>query len=219
MALMRSRSSLLVCSLIVIVAAAAGVWAASVWLQPTPAERRTALQQDTTATVLPGDYARLPDVAVSTAQGQRLHRALRGEWSLLFLGFTHCPDVCPVTMQALAATAARMDGDTMPEVAFVSVDPQRDSPANANRYAAEFNPNFIGATGDMDALRELAGTLRVDFRVPDKPADAEYSVEHPSAVFLIDPQGRLRALFSSPHDPAAMATDLRAIHETFGSPS
>lgn len=216
---MSSRQSLLICSLVFIVVIAAGLWAGSIWLQPTQAERHTALQQDTAATVLPRDYARLPELAIRTADGRSLRDALHGDWSLLFLGFTHCPDVCPIAMQALAATAARMDADAMPQVAFVSVDPRRDSAAIAGRYATEFNADFIGATGEMPALRELADTLRVDFQVPDKPADAEYAVEHPSAVFLVDPQGRLRAVFSSPHEPGTMATDLRTVVQTYGSPS
>lgn len=214
-----SRSGLFIAALVLIVAGAAGIWVGSAWLQPTSAERRAALQQDTSATVLPHDYARLPDSAIHTSDGQRLRPALKGNWSLLFLGFTHCPDVCPVTMQALAATAARMDADAMPRVAFVSVDPQRDSPDVAGRYATEFNPDFLGATGDMPALRELADTLRVDFHVPDEPADAQYEVDHPSAVFLIDPSGRLRAVLSTPHEPATMAADLRRIIQTHGNPS
>ncbi len=216
---MASRSTLLVCLVVFVAALAAGIWGGSAWLQPTPAERLAALQRDTTATVLPRDYARLPDTAVRTANGQSLRQALTNDWSLLFLGFTHCPDVCPITMQALAATAKRMEANTMPQVAFVSVDPRRDSADTAGRYAAEFDPDFIGATGDMPALRELARTLRVDFDVPDKPADAEYAVEHPSAVFLVDPEGRLRAVLSSPHDPATMAADLRRIVQTYGSPA
>lgn len=213
-----SRSGLLIAAL-VLVAAAAGLWAGSLWLQPTPAERLAALQRDTSATVLPTDYARLPDSAIRTADGRRLRQALAGDWGLVFLGFTHCPDVCPITMQALAATAARMDSGAMPRVAFVSVDPRRDSPAVAGRYAGQFNPDFIGATGNMPALRELAETLRVEFNVPDKPADAEYAVEHPSAVFLVDPRGRLRAVLSTPHEPATIAADLRSIIETYGTPS
>lgn len=216
---MTSRSILLVGVVAFVAALAAGIWAGSAWLQPTPAERLAALQRDTTATVLPRDYARLPDIAVRTASGQSLRQALAGDWSLLFLGFTHCPDVCPITMQALAATAGRMDGDTMPRVAFVSVDPRRDSADTAKRYATAFNPDFIGATGDMPALRKLADTLRVEFDVPDEPADAQYDVAHPSAVFLLDPRGRLRAVLSTPHKPATMAADLRNIIRTYGNPS
>lgn len=216
---MASRSGLLIASVVFVVAAAAGLGAGWLWLAPTPQERQAALQQQTGATVLPRDYARLPDVAVHTADGRPLREALADDWSLLFLGFTHCPDVCPISLQALAATAERLDSGTMPRVAFISVDPRRDSAADASRYAAAFDEAFVGATGEMPALRRLTGTLHVDFQVPDAAADAEYAVEHPSTVFLLDPQGRLRAVFSAPHDPEAMAADLRAILQTLGRSS
>ncbi|MEX1082349.1 MAG: SCO family protein [Halofilum sp. (in: g-proteobacteria)] len=209
---MPARSGLLLASMVFIAAAGVGLWAGIHWLAPTPEERRAELQRTVDATVLPRDYARLPNTAVHTAQGEPMREALGGGWSVLFLGFTHCPDVCPLTLQTLAATMDKWSSEEpRPKVAFVSVDPRRDTPADAGAYAARFDPEFLGASGEMAALRTLADRLRVDFEVPDAAADEQYGVEHPSQIFLLDPQGRLRAVFSPPFGPDTLARDLRTL--------
>lgn len=209
---MPARSGLLLVTIVFLFAAAAGIWGGSFLLAPTPEERRAELQRSVDATVLPPDYAHLPQTAVRTAGDKSLKAALADRWNVLFLGFTNCPDVCPLTLQNLATAKAEWTGSgSAPQVAFVSVDPRRDTAADADAYASSFDDAFIGATGDMPALRSLARTLRVDFNVPDAAADAQYSVQHPSQIFLIDPQGRLRAVFSPPFAPDDLAQDLQRI--------
>lgn len=209
---MPARSGLLLAMVVFLLAAGAGVWGGSFLLAPSAEERRAELQQAVDATVLPPDYARLPQAAVRTASDESLNATLAGSWNVLFLGFTNCPDVCPLTLQNLAAATAEWTGsEPFPQVAFVSVDPRRDTAADADAYASSFDDAFVGATGDMPALRSLAQSLRVDFNVPDAAADAEYSVQHPSQIFLVDPQGRLRAVFSPPFGPDDLAQDLQRI--------
>ncbi len=209
---MSSRSALLISCSVFVAALAAGIWAGSAWLAPSPEERRAGLQREVDGTILPRDYARIPDTPVHTADERPLRAALAGRWSLVFLGFTNCPDVCPLTLQTLAATMDEYDGETpAPRVAFVSVDPRRDTPADARAYAASFNDDFLGASGDMSALRRLADSLRVEFAVPDAAPDEAYGVEHPSQVFLLDPRGRLRAVFSPPLAPERLSQDLRTL--------
>ena len=141
---------------------------------------------------------------------------LRGEWSLLFFGFTYCPDICPSTLYDLQQVRQTLLGEGVPaeglQVVFVSVDPERDSPARLKEYVSYFDPDFLGVTGDPAQLKPLALRLGVAFRIEDHEQGAEnYSVDHSASVFLTDPQGRLYGVFPAPHDAAAMARDVAAV--------
>jgi protein SCO1/2 len=138
---------------------------------------------------------------------------LRGSWSFVFFGFTSCPDVCPVTMSALAQTRkllADLPRASQPQVVMISVDPQRDTPERLAGYVKAFDPTFVGATGTKAAIDELA--QRMGVLVATRPLEGDnYTVDHTTSVFLIDPDGALRALFSAPHTPKAIAEDYRRI--------
>jgi protein SCO1/2 len=130
---------------------------------------------------------------------------LKGHWSLIFFGYTHCPDVCPMTLgvlrnvkQQLAAQGQFAD-DT--RYIFVSVDGERDTPAVLNRYLHYFDPAFIGLTGSDAALQTLTQALGIVYvKTPtDKPQ--HYLVDHTASILLVDPEGRMIGLFSSPHAP------------------
>jgi len=141
---------------------------------------------------------------------------LRGKWSLLFFGFTHCPDVCPSTLYDLDQVHRAL-GDAAGDLAdhqvvFVSVDPERDSPARLAEYVAYFNADFLGVTGDPGQLAPLALQIGVAYRIePHEPGSVNYSVDHSATVFLTDTKGRLHGIFSSPHDPGPMIRDLLTI--------
>jgi protein SCO1/2 len=134
---------------------------------------------------------------------------LTGHWTLMFFGYTYCPDICPTSL----ATAKEMrdqvraKGITPPEVVFVSVDPARDTPERLQTYVGFFDPAFVGATGDEAALAPLVKNLGVHYQRIDGSDKDHYSVDHSAVIYLVDPQGRLKAIFSWPHDPATMATD------------
>jgi protein SCO1/2 len=142
--------------------------------------------------------------------------ALRGQWSLLFFGFTHCPDICPSTMFDLqqidrALTAA---DDTPPswQVVLVSVDPERDTPERLKDYVTWFDPEFLGVTGDEEQLKPLAMRIGVAYRIEEHAEGATaYSVDHSASVFLTDPDGRLHGVFPAPHDAEAMTRDLARV--------
>jgi len=129
--------------------------------------------------------------------------SLKGRWSLVLAGFTHCPDVCPFTLanleQVTAELGLRMRPDRLPVVVFLAVDPDRDR-ANLKEYVQQFHPDFIGVTGEIDQIdRALKGFDAVAVR--SKPdARGNYSVTHSAAVAVIDPQGRLAAKISPPFD-------------------
>jgi protein SCO1 len=139
---------------------------------------------------------------------------LRGHWSLLFFGFTSCPDICPTTLAMLAQVRkalADLPEGQRPQVILVSVDPRRDTPERLAAYVRYFDPSFLGITaGDQRALEEFARQMGVVVSV-SASADGSYTVDHSASVFLVDPQGALRALFSPPHSAQLIARDYRAI--------
>lgn len=139
---------------------------------------------------------------------------LHGRWSLLFFGFTSCPDACPVTMAALAQTKkqlADLPEALQPQVVMISVDPERDTPERLAAYLKAFDPTFVGATGTKPAIDELAQRMGVLVATRPLDGDNNYTVDHTTSVFLIDPHGALHALFSAPHTPKLIADDYRQI--------
>ena len=133
---------------------------------------------------------------------------LRGHPSLLFFGFTNCPDVCPVTL----ATLSQLPRDTLPgmRVVFVSIDPQRDSRAVLQAYLAAFSPQFLGARGSQTQLAPLLKSLHVGVRQEPLP-DGNYTMQHSDALYLLNPRGQLAAVFTPPYSVAALGADLRRI--------
>ena len=127
-------------------------------------------------------------------------RLLRGHWSVVFFGYTSCPDVCPTTLTALGqAVLAIRNAEDRPRVVFITVDPERDTPAQLKLYLASpaFPKGVLGLTGSPARIAAAAKAYRVYFRkVPDGPT---YSMDHTSVVYLMDPEGR----FSRPLDMTA----------------
>lgn len=142
---------------------------------------------------------------------------LRGEWSLLFFGFTHCPDVCPDTLFKLheANEIVRDEwqkGSPPLRTVFVSVDPERDTPAAIARYVGYFDPEFTGVTGDHAQLLPLTMQLGIIYRIEEHASGADaYGVDHSTGILLVNPEGRLHGAFSAPHDPGKIAADVLAV--------
>jgi protein SCO1/2 len=142
---------------------------------------------------------------------------LDGKWSLVFFGFTYCPDICPTTLALLDVVTKQLN-QTQPElpkpqVIFVSVDPERDNLAQLDKYTHYFNPNFIAITGDQAQLKSFARQLGVVFdkvSVDPKHPD-EYLMEHSTSIALINPQGGIQAIFTAPHEANALAADIAKI--------
>ncbi len=142
---------------------------------------------------------------------------LKGQWSLLFLGFTQCPDVCPQTLAILNAAHGLLedgwpggDGRKGIQTVFVSVDPDRDSPALLGEYAGYFNPDFIAVTGSKPQLDQLTESLGFAY-VMVPISQGRYTVDHSTAVALIDPDARAAAYFRQPLDPEALAADVKTL--------
>ena len=174
-------------------------------------EARPALEQ---ATLL--DSARpLAEFALTDSLGHNYRRDnLRGQWTLMFFGFTNCPDVCPTTLAALADVRRQLKDlpqAELPAVVFVSVDPGRDTPEALGRYVAHFDPQFLGVTGKLEALEVLTRVLGVAVFIGVPEEDGGYTVDHTAAIFLIDPDAALRAVFGGPHTADVIARDYRSI--------
>jgi len=129
-----------------------------------------------------------------------------GHASLLFFGFTRCPDVCPNTL-ALLTQVMRSTQAANLTVYLVSVDPERDTPEVLRAYLAGFDPQFIGLTGDPLDIKTLARTVGTAMVKVDLPGDT-YTMDHSATLYLLDDDGRLRAVFTQPLEVETLAGDL-----------
>jgi protein SCO1/2 len=156
----------------------------------------------------------IADFALIDGQGQAFSlENLRGKWSLLFFGFTHCPDVCPSALYDLnliSESLKNQGGDAAEhQVVFISVDPERDTPEKLSQYVAYFNPDFIGVTGNQEQLKPLTMQLGIAYQFEEHEPGAErYDVYHTASVMLINPRGQLHGVFPAPHNAEKMAGEL-----------
>ena len=139
---------------------------------------------------------------------------LRGAPALVYFGFTHCPDVCPVTLLQLAQVR-RADIIGGLRVLFISVDPARDTPPLLAQYVHAFDPDFIGLTGNEAMLDRLAHRLGIAFLRVDLPG-GDYTMDHSATVFLLDARGRNVAVFTPPYDVPRLESDLRRAAGSLG---
>lgn len=140
--------------------------------------------------------------------------SLQGKWSLLFFGYTHCPDICPLTLSVIKQVYERLAQAGKAEdvqVLFASVDPERDTLEKLSSYLAYFNPDFIGLGGTAEQVQNLARRIGVIYMLGEADSAGGYLVDHTAAVFLIDPRGRLLSVFSPPHASDAMLVRLADI--------
>ncbi len=143
---------------------------------------------------------------------------LVGHWTVAFLGFTNCPDVCPTAlatlreMEKLSLEAPNAKGTKKLSLNywFVSVDPERDTPEVLREYAAYFSPAIVAATAPADDIEAFARDVGVVFlKVPQKAGD--YTIDHSMQILLIDPEGRLQAMWRPPHVAPVMLDDIARI--------
>lgn len=156
----------------------------------------------------------LPAFMLVDLDGHALdRRQLLGHYTLLFFGYTNCPDVCPTVLTELASAERSLldlPPQRRPTVLFLSVDPGRDSPEVLARYVRHFNASFTGATGTDAVLTRIAASVGALYerRIG---TDGSYQVDHTAAMFLINPKAELIAVFPAPHRAKSIAADYRAI--------
>jgi protein SCO1 len=162
----------------------------------------------------------LPDFSLIDQRGQPFGpQNLDGHWSLLFFGYTNCPDFCPTTLTTLAAMEKRMraaGAGIRPQVVFMSVDAQRDTPAQLAKYVPYFDPEFVGITApDQATIEKVASKLGVLVRITPS-AEGGYSVDHSSAIFVVDPSGKLAAILTGPFTADTLQADFQRIVAVHG---
>ncbi|MGD0189841.1 MAG: SCO family protein [Rhizomicrobium sp.] len=140
---------------------------------------------------------------------RRSDRDLRGHYALLYFGYTFCPDVCPTTLQTMADALAKLgpQGASVTPV-FITIDPERDTPAVLKKYLSEFGPRFVGLTGSLAEIARVAHGYRVYFAKHPAPGGG-YSVDHSSVLYLLGPDGKLVTVLDATPDSNALAAALR----------
>jgi protein SCO1/2 len=145
---------------------------------------------------------------------------LKGKWSFLFFGYTHCPDICPTTLATLAraheSIAKSTAGAQDVQFVFISVDPNRDTAGKLRQYVTYFDATFVGVTGDDAQLGKLAGQLGAAYQVAITPGMENYPVYHSAAVFLVDPRVRYHAVFAPPLDAEEISRRFEVLRELEG---
>ena len=141
---------------------------------------------------------------------------LHGKWSFLFFGYTHCPDVCPLTLAVFKQVLQQLGKDKNPDkvqMVFVTVDPARDTPERLKEYVNYFNRDIIGVGGSDAQIKSLTSQLGIVYLAGEKSASGDYYVDHSASVFLIDPMGRLVSIFSPPHAADTIVARYRRIRD------
>lgn len=135
---------------------------------------------------------------------------LKGKPFLVFFGYTHCPDVCPTTLFDVSEVMRALGKDAdRTRALFISVDPDRDTPAVLKDYMSSFDPHLIGATGDQTALDKVEKEYRVYAKKVPTGKDGDYSMDHSAIVYLMDKDGRFVAPFRLDRKPDQAAAELR----------
>ena len=140
----------------------------------------------------------VPDFELTDQEAQPFRFSqLRGQTTLVFFGFTHCPDICPTTLYKLKLSDEARDRSLLrAAVVLISVDGDRDTPAAMKDYLASFSPDFIGLTGNPRLVRDIAARFSaVFFKGLPSDKSGNYLIEHTSQLYLVDKAGRLRATF------------------------
>jgi cytochrome oxidase Cu insertion factor (SCO1/SenC/PrrC family) len=126
----------------------------------------------------------------------RTEQDFRGRLMLVYFGFTYCPDVCPTDLQAIGLAMDKLGADSANvQPLFVTVDPERDTPAHLAEYVKLFHPRLIGLTGSVEAIRKAADAYKVYYARVDLNRDAGYTVDHTAFIYLMDRDGNYLGFF------------------------
>lgn len=137
----------------------------------------------------------LSDFTLKNQHGEPVTKAqFKGQWNLVFLGYTSCPDICPLTLAKLNAVYKELEADYPLQIWFVSVDPNRDTAEKRKQYIDYFNPNFLAVSGEHKDLFPVVRELGLIYAISDT-TKADYAVDHSASVALVDDTGALRAIF------------------------
>ena len=141
----------------------------------------------------------------------------RGKAVVLFFGYTQCPDFCPTTLAELAEAMKRLGPDAeRVQVLFVTVDPERDTPALLKNYVPAFDPRFMGLYGDADATARTAKEFKVIYQKRPGQTPGTYTMDHSAGTFIFDPNGKLRVYVGYGQGADVFAHDIKALLKSPG---
>ncbi|CAI8926506.1 putative copper-binding protein [Pseudomonas sp. IT-P12] len=153
----------------------------------------------------------LPNVTMTDQDGQPVAvNELEGKWSLLFLGYTFCPDICPTTLAQLRQIKSELPKEAVDnlQIILVSVDPNRDTPKQLKQYLGYFDPQFRGLTpASVDDLQKLANAVSIPF-IPADTSKPNYTVDHSGNLAVIGPDGKQRGFIRAPLNNVKLVAQL-----------
>ena len=164
--------------------------------------------------VLPTDYKRIPTFSLLNPKGDEATESLFSEkWSLVFFGYTNCPDICPTTLAIAKSAIDKLAKEPVfhPQVVFVTVDPERDTASHLDKYLNYFDPNFTGITGDVNQLSKWVSSLGISFQRHNEENTIDYTVDHSATILLVDPENRIRGSFNTPLEVDTIVSDYQTI--------
>ena len=143
--------------------------------------------------------------------------SVKGKWSLIFFGYTHCPDICPLALNSMAEVHKKLAAQNADleklQILFISVDPNRDTPEHMKNFVTFYNPSFLAATGEDAELRALTSQLAIQYKLHEPDENGQYLVDHSSWLIMLNPDGQFHAVISGAHFPntQAIASDVALI--------
>lgn len=171
-------------------------------------------------TILLPNTKPLVDIEFTDHLGQEFgFEQFKGKWSILFFGFTNCPDVCPTTMHTLKQVKAQLEQADVwhnYQVIMVSVDPERDTTERLASYVPFFDPEFIGVSAPLKATESFAKNVGILFFKSGEMANGGYDVDHGAAIILVNPEGQYAGVITAPHVESTISSDLIALSEYAG---
>ena len=206
--------------MVVVIALAVGVYTQQATQPPTDSGNQAKLPSLQKAIILPNSKV-ISSIDFTDHLGQPFSRSqLLGKWSILFFGFSNCPDICPTTLHTLAQVKKNLIATTNwgnYQVVMVSVDPVRDTPEQLSKYVPFFDPEFVGISGDLDTTTEFAKQLGILFVTREADAKGRYDVDHSTAIILLNPRAEMAGIISAPHKVDEITADLAALGQHFSS--
>jgi protein SCO1 len=140
-------------------------------------------------------------------------KQLKGKWSFIFFGYTHCPDICPITMSVMNEAYKQLSPTNNDlQIIFVSVDPERDTTIKLAQYVSYFNDSFIGLGGNNDMIDSLTKQIGIAYYL-NKEQEENYLVDHSASIFVFDPEARMVGKLSAPHESDKVIEQFTQIKE------
>ncbi len=198
------KNQIVILIIFALIAASAGIWLG----QQTTGSSQTHLKPASIQGAIYPEAKVISDFSLIDQQSRQITKdSFLNHWSLIFVGYTHCPDICPTTMSVMNQVSEFMQEQQIqpPDIVFLSIDPARDTPDTLNSYVAYFNKDFIGLTGSVDAVSQLSKELNAVFRkapgTSGQITNDDYLMDHSSALMLVNPEGNLQSILTAPHTP------------------